>query len=239
MPTDAPSPIKPLTSIRGIAALWVLFLLFALGGLVGSCRAETVSLPAKSWDQLTPQEQQEIFSAMDDTMSDLGGFMWNMRRNMNLKTYDEFWDYVTKLDFSLPGDPDYNKDADLAAYRIGMLHATKPQIPPNFSSQEDLDKWAGTKNTRMIFNVRRHVFDTGAIIGNLYAIVPLSPPFSTHCTDHVVNVEFRIAPDNHEIVDDPKGFTWTKDEAASGTACLKLNDGHVYYFVSLYHHKLN
>lgn len=114
-----------------------------------------------------------------------------------------------KIDFSLPGDPSYGDDPENEFFNPDGKFKAQP------ITQENIDFWAKEKNTRVVFNIRRHIENKGD--GNIRMngtvidrLVYFIPNVKESCIEYIPNtnadiikgIPFETAADNHSIVDD-------------------------------------
>lgn len=150
---------------------------------------------------------------------------------------------LTRLDFSLPGDPGFDETSPYSVLRMLKKNA-RSLYPDNvFVTQKDLDRLTKIKGTRLIFNVRR-VRSQGATPSKttVYWLLPnFDPQF---CGFSIVKASglrlgpypfiapkgFVIAPDNHTIVEDEQELDpQSVDGQFLPNACIYMPDGQVYW----------
>jgi hypothetical protein len=152
------------------------------------------------------------------------------------KNGDNMDDALDKLEFSLPGDPDFDGNARYSALRLITTYRerqfrevindsrnwTKPSIlknwydyahPNSFVEQECIDRFTTKQGEHLIFNLRRHTMvRDGSKWEVLYGIVPNFDP--ARCRPEVdrcvisydAGADFKIGANNHQIIEDPPDF---------------------------------
>ncbi len=134
---------------------------------------------------------------------------WTATLRTLLKSHKLRPEEFENIDFSLPGDPGYGDDPDNEFFNPAGRFKAQPM------PQEEIDYWATAKNTRLVFNIRRHIADTsddgfiriGTTVDQLVYFIPnVKDSCIEFTTDNNVDVmkgaPFKTKPDNHEIVDD-------------------------------------
>lgn len=158
-------------------------------------------------------------------------------------------DDLTKLDFSLPGDPGFDITSQYSVLR--MLHANGTGISSKaslygkndvFVAQSDLDLLTTRKGLRLLFNVRQFRRPDGIISQPaLYIILPNyrdrvpdnpTPPCFRGGDNDVYKapLDFVIGADNHHIIQDSEEII---EGRGSGTCVLMSNgDSHMFFKVN-------
>lgn len=141
-------------------------------------------------------------SLIQNTFYERGDFLSHVYRQGKISP-DDF----EKLDFSLPGDPAYGDDPTYEVFNPEgpyKIDDAPPEAQRPFPPQKWIDELTTVKNTRLIYNIRRHVNRHGIVRDDLVLIIPNAKckPRQPLSDESAV----AIAPDNRQALGPPNPF---------------------------------